>query len=310
MGIKQTLLSTPRKLRLKAFIARTKAMAKLQGIDLTLDIHPTVTLPKDIKFEFTPGKPVTVRIGEHTTIEEGFHVKFFAHCGQEPQLLIGPRVMFHRDVTMVLQGKACFAGFNEIGVGNVIRVSQGFEFGMMSGTGEYVSFYDFHHATNEEQSVIFQRVLVSNPIKIGNWVVIGPKATINPGSIISDMSLVFPMSVVAGQFLEPGRFLNGIPATEFLRPEIWPVLENPLVKMMVTWQEGKPGPNYKTADEALAAMPAPAHYDKDKHGYEAQLRRVQELKAKREAEKAAKAEAETAEATEATNTPDGSVPAG
>lgn len=265
-------LGLPSRLRRWWLITYTKLMARITGVDIQIDIHPSVKIERGARFKLTQGNRISIIIEQGTTIEENFHVQFFANSGYEPELHIGPHTLIHRNVSFVVGGRLTLAGMNEIGIGTVIRAAQLIEFGRISGSGEYVSVFDFFHAVDEDKQQMYQANLVSLPVRIGDWVMLAAKSTVNPGTSLSEISMIMPNAVVAGSH-GPGQLIGGIPGRPIQdrKPEVFPTRSNPLVEAMLTWDGGSPGPNFKSIDEARDQVPKPQMFEKDKHGYKSML---------------------------------------
>lgn len=270
------VLGIPGRFRRWWILTRLRVMAKLAGIDLTLDVHPTVRFENGVSFKIMPGRPITIRIGEGTVIEELFHVQFFPVLDYDCELLIGERVKIHRMASMTISGRCVIGDRVEIGVGAMIRASQFVEFCDDSGTGSYVSIFDFMHAIDSAQSLTYQSVLVAAPVRIGRMTLIAEKATVNPGTVISDMSVVFPNAVVSGHWPEPVTMLAGVPAKPLKRHDVVPLLENPMVAAFVTWIGDAPAAGFRTMEQVLADTPEPTRYVEAEHGWDARQRRATE----------------------------------
>jgi acetyltransferase-like isoleucine patch superfamily enzyme len=270
------VLGIPGRFRRWWILTRLRLMAKLGGIDLTLDVHKTVRFETGVTFRIMPGRPITIRIGEGTVLEEYVNIQFFPVLDYDCELLIGEHAKIHRLSSMTVSGRLVMGDRFELGVGAVVRASQLVEFAEESGTGAYVSVFDFMHAIDSAETVTYQSVLVSLPVRIGRHVIIAEKATVTPGSIISDMSVVFPGAVVTGQFMEPVTMLAGVPARPMKRTDVIPMLENPMVAAFCTWLGDGPGAGFRTLEQVLADTPEPTRYVEAEHGWAAQQRRAAE----------------------------------
>ncbi len=265
--------SLPSRLRRWWFVERTRLMARLLGVDVTIEVHPSVRVGHDCKIEVAHSgvKPwkrkTTIRIGEGTVIQDRFRLFIDPNLGQEPQFLIGPHCHFADDVAIYLSGKIFFEGGIRLNKGVVLRIQQGLHWGAVGGCGEYVSMFDSHHAFDEKGEVDVERIAISDPIKFGRIVGIGAKSSVNPGTVLSDVTAVLPHSVVSGHWLTPAILLGGTPAKP--KGGNLPTLSNPMVQAVVCWAGGEPGPMYRTSDEALAQLPDPVTFDPARHGYAA-----------------------------------------
>lgn len=268
-GIGGYVLGIPGRFRRWRTLTRLRLMAKLAGIDLTLDVHPTARIERGVTFKIMPGRPITIRVGEGAVIEEFVHVQFFPTLDYDAELRIGEHAKIHRLCSFTISGLLDIGDRFEMGVGAVVRASQFVEFGADSGTGAYATVFDFMHAIDSAQTITYQSVVVALPVRVGRHVIIAEKATLNPGSIVSDMSVVFPGAVVSGQFMEPVTMLAGVPARPMARDDVVPMLENPIVAAFVTWLVDKRGPAYRTLEQVLADTPEPTRFVEAEHGWAA-----------------------------------------
>ncbi|MBX7158703.1 MAG: hypothetical protein K1X95_00260 [Acidimicrobiia bacterium] len=263
------LLSLPTFLRRVKFVYRAKLMARLMRVDLDIHVDRRVKIGRNVLLKLEAGNPVTVHIGPNVVIEDDVRFEVRNNIGHDPTLWIEGNAIIHPNATMIFGGHLVLKGMNEIGYGTVIRCSQYIEWGSPSGTGEYVSVYDFLHATDQAQTTMYQSVLISQPVKIGNWVMLAAKSVVNPGSTISDMTIVAPNSVVSGNHGDPLEILAGIPAKHLFKPEMWPLLDNPFIAAVTSWIGDKPGAGFKTVEEAKKTTPDPGRYRMDQHGWDA-----------------------------------------
>lgn len=263
------VLALPSYLRRLKFVYRAKLMAKVMGVDLDIYVDDRVKIGRNVVLKLEAGNPVTVHIGPNVIIEDDVRFEVRNNVGHNPTLWIEGNAIIHPHAVLLFGGHLVFKGMNEIGLGTVIRCTQYIEWGSPSGTGEYVSVYDFLHATDSAQTTMYQSVLISQPVKIGNWVMLAAKAVVNPGSTISDMTIVAPNSVVSGNHGEPLEILAGIPAKHLFKPEMWPLLDNPFIAAVTSWIGDKPGAGFKSVEEAKKMTPDPGRYKMDQHGWEA-----------------------------------------
>ncbi|GEM_PF-1888014 len=265
------IFKIPVRYRRLKFILRIKFLALLMGVETDLDIDKSLNVGKNCRVMLTKGGKVSIKIGYGCVMEDGFHLQIFGGVGQDPTLIVGDHVVFHRNVSITLSGTLRMQGPNEWGIGTVFRVSQGVECGSHCGSGEYVSIFDFTHAIDEKLENVFQKTLICQPVKLGDHVVLSCHSTINPGVVLSQLTLVFPHTSVSGQWLEPGTMISGVPGRKLNKPEIIPLFENPFAAGMITWQGNEPnagpGPNFKTAEQALKDIPDPTRYNHTEHGW-------------------------------------------
>ncbi|MCC7076443.1 MAG: hypothetical protein IT198_04895 [Acidimicrobiia bacterium] len=270
--LKTRLLALPYTLRRLKLIWTTRLFARLLGIELELDIHPLVQIERGARIKFTTSRRVKITIREYVRLHDSFECRFYGNMGYDPELYIGPYSLIHRNVTFTVGGRLHLEGLNEIGVGTVIRANQSIEFGELSGSGEYASFFDFFHAFDEERR-IYQGTVIAQPIKIGQYVMVAAKACVSPGTSLSGLTIVLPNSVVSGVH-PPASVLGGMPAKDLDNPNLMPVMANPLMKFILTWDVDKPGPNFKSIDAARADVPDPQPWSKENERYLDKLDRV------------------------------------
>lgn len=263
------VMALPSYLRRVKFVYRAKFMAKLHRVQLDIHVDKRVKFGHGVILKLEAGNPIHIHIGPNVVIEDGVRFEVRNNVGHEPTLWIEGNMVIHPNAVMLFGGHLIFKGMNEIGLGAVIRCTQYIEWGVVSGTGEYASVYDFLHATDSVQQTMYQSVLISQPVKIGNWVLLAAKSVVNPGTTISDMTIVAPNSVVSGNHGEPLEILAGIPAKHLFKPEMWPLLDNPFISAVTSWIGDKPGAGFKTVEEAKKATPDPGRYNMEEHGWEA-----------------------------------------
>lgn len=262
------VMAIPMYLRRVKFIYRAKFMARLHRVELDIHVDKRVKFGHDVVLKLEAGNPIHIHIGPNVVIEDGVRIEIRNNVGYEPTLWIEGNMIIHPNVAMLIGGHLIFKGMNEIGIGTVIRCTQYIEWGSPSGTGEYVSVYDFLHATDSAQTTMYQQVLINQPVKIGDWVMLAAKAVVNPGTTISDMTIVAPNSVVSGNHGEPLEILAGIPAKHLFKPEMWPLLDNPFIIAVTSWIGEKRGAGFKTIEEAKKSTPDPGRYKMEQHGWE------------------------------------------
>lgn len=268
------ILALPSYLRRLKFVYRAKFMAKIMGVDLDIHVDKAVQFGRNVVLRLGAGNPVKIHIGPRVVIEDNVRFEVRNNVGHDPTLWIEGDAIFHPNAVILFGGHLVFKGMNEIGLGTVIRCTQYIEWGSPSGTGEYVSVYDFLHAIDSAQTTRYQSVLISQPVKLGNCVMLAAKSVVNPGTTISDMTIVAPNAVVSGFHDEPLEVLAGIPAKHLYKPEMWPLLDNPFIAAVTSWIGDKPGAGFKTVDEAKKATPEPTRYRSDEHGWDAIVARL------------------------------------
>lgn len=271
---KGLILDLPSILRRLKLIWSSKLMARLAGIELDMDIHPRVQIESGVRIKFSRSRRVTIRICENVRLEEGVEIRFFGNIGYDPELYIGPMTVVHRHASFTIGGRLHFEGMNEIGIGTVIRANQSIEFGTVSGSGEYASFFDFFHAFDEDRG-IYQETVLSQPIKIGRYVMVSAKACVTPGTTLSEVTVVMPNSVVSG-YHPSCDLLGGIPAKTVDKAHVVPILGNPFMQFMLTWNVDEPGPNFKSIDEARAGVADPEVWSKDLPRYQEWVHKARE----------------------------------
>lgn len=194
------------RLRLRAFVARTKAAALLADAYVELDIADDVWVGPGTRVSFLPGTHNLLQVGPGGYIGERVSIQL-----KGGRIRLGPRVEIRRDCVLNVAGELQVHGDTPISWGCVIHCSNDVVLERMVGLAEQVTLADSSHYFTEPDEHFWHNVRTAS-IRIGYNTWICPKVTVTRGADIGSHCIVGSNSVVVGKVAD-GSLATGVPVT-------------------------------------------------------------------------------------------------
>ena len=194
------------RMRLRAFIARTRAAALLADAYVDLDIAGDVWIGTGVRVTFMPGTHNALRIGAGGSV--GDRTKIQLKGGRVD---IGPRTEIRHDCVFNVAGELQVEGDSMISWGCIVHCSNDVVLERMVILAEYVTLADSSHYFTEPDEHFWHNVRTGS-IRIGFNTWVCPKATVTRDADIGSHCIVASNSVVVGKVAD-ASFASGVPAT-------------------------------------------------------------------------------------------------
>ena len=194
------------RLRLHAFVARTRAAALLADAYVELDIADDVWIGSGTRVWFEPGTHNLLHVGPGGWIGERVAIQL-----KGGRIRLGPRVEIRRDCVLNVAGELQVHGDTPISWGSIIHCSNDIVLERMVGIAEQVTLADSSHYFTEPDEHFWHNVRTGS-IRIGTNTWICPKVTVTRGADIGSHCIVGSNSVVVGKVAD-GSIASGVPAT-------------------------------------------------------------------------------------------------
>jgi GT2 family glycosyltransferase/acetyltransferase-like isoleucine patch superfamily enzyme len=194
-----------RRVRRRWFLWRLRCGAWLVDSKLTVDVHPSADISRQVRIEMKPRRRIVVRIGPLAAVRSGALLRLGG------TLDVGRNGEVRYDVSLNVNGELLLRGRNGLGRGSVIHADgvQVWEWGACAS--EYVTVVDTHHGHDGSPVHVHDQGLVLQPITIGAGTLLGAKSSVLPGVHIGRGVIVGTGSVVTRD-LPDGCVALGSPA--------------------------------------------------------------------------------------------------
>jgi len=194
------------RLRLRAFVTRTRAAALLADAYIDLDIADDVWIGSGARVTFEEGTHNLLHIGPGGSVGDRVSIQL-----KGGRIRLGPRVEIRRDCVLNVAGALQVHGDTPISWGSIIHCSNDIVLERMVGIAEQVTLADSSHYFTEPEEHFWHNVRTGS-IRIGANTWICPKVTVTRGADIGSHCIVGSNSVVVGKVAD-GSLATGVPAT-------------------------------------------------------------------------------------------------
>jgi len=197
---------TDQRLRLHAFVTRTRAAALLADAYVDLDIADDVWVGAGTRVSFAPGTHNVLHIGAGGSLGDRVTIQL-----KGGQVRVGPRTEIRHGSLLNVAGELNAEGDSVVSWGCVIHCSNDIVLERMVIIGEYTTLADSSHFFTDPDAHVWHNVR-SGSIRIGCNTWIAAKVTIARDADIGSHCIVGANSVVVGK-VPDGSLASGVPAT-------------------------------------------------------------------------------------------------